>query len=152
MRARFRCAIFTAAGLSIAGSLAAFAQTVPAQGDPSRREYTLFFDFGSAQLGPLSKRIVEDAATAIKQRKAEGSLSHVKVIGYSDTAGSMAVAQRLSEQRASAVRDELVRLGLPQDAIGVEGRGKKELAVPTGDRVSEPRNRRARVVIFAPGE
>lgn len=152
MRANFLRAAFAAACIAAAGSLTAFAQTAAVRSAPENREFTLFFDFASAQLGPLAKRIVENAATAAKQRQTEGSFSHVKVIGYADTAGSAGASQRISEQRAEAVRDELMRLGLPADIIRTEGRGKKELAVQTGDNVREPRNRRTRLVIYGPGE
>lgn len=151
-KARFAFIVLAALGCGIAGSTAAFAQAAPSQGEAQRREFTLFFGFASAQLDPLSMRIVENAALATKQRQAEGSFSHVKVIGYADTAGSAGASQRISEARAAAVRDELVRLGLSGDAVRVEGRGKKELAVRTADRVREPRNRRARIVIYGPGE
>jgi outer membrane protein OmpA-like peptidoglycan-associated protein len=152
MRAVLLCAVFAAISFGVAGNLAAFAQTGTVRSDPERREFTLFFGSASAQLDPLSKQIVEDAAAAAKRRQVEGSFSHVKVIGYADTAGPAEASQRISEQRATAVREELVRLGLPGEAVRVEGRGKKELAVQTRDRVSEPRNRRARVVIYGPGE
>jgi outer membrane protein OmpA-like peptidoglycan-associated protein len=153
MRASFVGRVFAAAVLGIAVGAAAVAQTAaPAQGAPERREFTLFFDFASAQPSPLAKQIIEHAARAAKERQADGSFSHVKVIGYADTAGSAAASQHISERRAEVVRDELVRLGLDAQAINVEGRGKKELAVRTEDRIREPRNRRTRVVIYGPGE
>jgi outer membrane protein OmpA-like peptidoglycan-associated protein len=41
------------------------------------------------------------------------------------------------------VAAELVRLGVPQDAISTEGRGFSDPMVPTGPGVREPQNRRA---------
>jgi len=152
LRAQLFRAVFVAVAIAAAGIASASAQPRAGDTQAGPSEYRVFFDFGSARLGPLARRIVADAAQAARQRQAEGSFSHVKVIGYADTAGSAGGSQRLSEERAQAVRDELVRLGLPGDAVRTEGRGKEDLAVATGDKVREPRNRRARLVIYRPGE
>jgi outer membrane protein OmpA-like peptidoglycan-associated protein len=66
----------------------------------------------------------------------------VLVIGHTDTTGNDALNDVLGQQRADAVRDILVRLGVPPADIRAVSRGKRELAVPTGDNVDEPRNRR----------
>ena len=41
---------------------------------------------------------------------------------------------------------------LMRDAIKLEGRGKLEPEVLTGDQVKNPRNRRVRIVIYRPGD
>lgn len=46
----------------------------------------------------------------------------------------------------------LVAGGLPAAKITTEDRGKQEFAVATADQVREPRNRRARIVLYGPGE
>ena len=53
----------------------------------------------------------------------------------------------LSLRRANAVKNELVRQGVPADAIAVVGKGESQLLVPTGDQVREPQNRRVEIVI-----
>ena len=50
-----------------------------------------------------------------------------------------------SERRANAVKDALVREGVP--AIAVVGRGEQGLLVQTGPNVREPQNRRVEIVI-----
>ena len=63
--------------------------------------------------------------------------------GHTDTVGSMAYNQRLSERRADAVKTEMVREGLTSGDISTVGRNFSEPLVPTGPGVREPQNRRA---------
>jgi OOP family OmpA-OmpF porin len=120
-----------------------------AQQPPS---FTLYFTLDSAQPSPAAREIAQRAANVAKQRQGEGRFDHVKIVGYADTTGTAGRSQRLSEARAEAVKRLLVAQGLPADKVTIEGRGKNELAVPTADQVREPRNRRARIVIYGPGE
>ena len=69
------------------------------------------------------------------------------VAGHADTAGDAPYNRILSERRASATRDALVRDGVNEAAITVVARGKEELLVPTTDRVREPKNRRVEIVV-----
>ena len=53
----------------------------------------------------------------------------------------------LSLRRANSVKNELVRQGVPADAIAVIGKGESNPLVATGDGVREPQNRRVEIVI-----
>ena len=53
----------------------------------------------------------------------------------------------LSLRRANAVKDALVREGVPATQIAVIGRGEQGLLVPTPDGVREPQNRRVEIVL-----
>jgi outer membrane protein OmpA-like peptidoglycan-associated protein len=53
----------------------------------------------------------------------------------------------LSLRRANAVKNALVREGVPAAAITVIGRGEQGLLVPTADGVREPQNRRVEIVV-----
>ncbi len=50
-------------------------------------------------------------------------------------------------RRANAVKDALVRNGVPATAIAVIGRGEQGLLVQTGPNVREPQNRRVEIVV-----
>ena len=71
----------------------------------------------------------------------------VNVAGYTDRSGAASYNVRLSERRASAVRDELVRLGIGASTISMEALGETQNARQTADGVREPLNRRTEVVI-----
>ena len=67
----------------------------------------------------------------------------IVVTGHTDTVGSMAYNQRLSERRAQSVKDEMVREGLTAGDIMTVGRNFSDPLVQTGPGVREPQNRRA---------
>src|SRR5260370_35596081 len=71
----------------------------------------------------------------------------VEVIGHTDTFASAQYNQKLSMERAAAIKGRLVRDGLNPSSISIAGRGKRDLAVPTADGVHEPRNRRVEITV-----
>ena len=105
--------------------------------------FRLYFILGSNQLTPESGVAYRSVFDDIKRRAAY----EVEVIGHTDTLGDVASNQRLSLDRAAAVRGSLVRDGLDPNAISITGRGKLDLLVPTGDEVAEPRNRRVEITV-----
>jgi len=146
-----RSVLIFATGAVLGASVAADAGAqAKSPGEPE--QFVLYFDFASAKLSSVARPVVSDAVDAIRRTVDRGNFSHVKVIGYADTAGSTSGQDRLSLRRAYAVRDELVRHGIDVSVIKTEGRGKLEPEVLTGDQVKNPRNRRVRIVIFRPGD
>jgi hypothetical protein len=99
--------------------------------------FTVSFALGSATLSNAAKQVVADAAAAFKA----GSAPKIELVGHTDTTGSAGFNQQLSEKRAKAVRDELVKNGVMADAVQVRAVGQTELIVPTADNVYEPANR-----------
>lgn len=108
--------------------------------------FLLFFDWDRAGMPPEAKAIVSDAAQAIKSSGTE----RVVVTGFTDTSGNAKYNMRLSERRAEAVKEELVRNGVAADIITTEGRGEEVLIVPTGANAREPQNRRVRIELQQP--
>lgn len=78
------------------------------------------------------------------------NVSAVQLTGFTDTTGSAAYNQALSERRAEAVRDMMVAVGMHADVFSVEGAGETALMRPTDDNVSEAMNRGVRIRIEAP--
>ncbi len=138
------------AGVVLMGLLAGAALAQQPATPPN--SFVVYFDFASARLSTLARPVIADAAVAIRRAQEKKSLSHVKVIGYADSAGTSEGADRLSQRRADAVRDELLREGIAADLITTEGRGKREPEVPTKDQVRNPRNRRVRIMLYRPGD
>jgi OmpA-OmpF porin, OOP family len=109
---------------------------------PPQTTFTVFFPWDSAELTPEGGQIVQSAAGAFKS----GPPITVQVTGYTDTSGSPAYNQRLSERRAQSVASALVQDGVPQAALAVSGQGQNDLRVPTPAGVREPQNRRVEIV------
>jgi outer membrane protein OmpA-like peptidoglycan-associated protein len=75
---------------------------------------------------------------------------NLQVEGYTDTVGSDEFNQKLSEQRAEAVRDFLIQQGVDQQTITAKGFGK---ANPVADNsTAEGRQQNRRVEIIVSGE
>lgn len=118
-----------------------FAAALAAQ--PARPvSLTLYFTEGSTLSGE-SKVVVDKMFAEIARRPA----AEITVIGHTDTMGTDAYNDKLSLERAQAVREILVSMGVPAQNITAAGRGKRELLVPTADNVAEPRNRRVELSV-----
>ena len=106
-------------------------------------QFTLFFVEGKDEFTDESKQIVDGVFAEIAKRP----IPDVIVIGHTDSVGSDAANDVLSRQRAEVVRAAFAARGLAADKVVTVGRGKRELAVPTGDGVAEPRNRRVEILV-----
>lgn len=105
--------------------------------------FQVFFDFDRSTIGDAAARIIDQAAASAKQGKA----TRIDLIGHTDAAGSDAYNQALSERRADAVRQQLIRDGVPANEITAVGVGKAKQLVPTADGVREPQNRRTEIIL-----
>ncbi|QQS15028.1 MAG: OmpA family protein [Rhodospirillales bacterium] len=108
-----------------------------------KKSYIVFFDFDRALITPT-------AATTIKQAAADakaGKSTRLDVTGHADKSGGDAYNMALSLRRANAVKDQLVREGIPANQIAVVGRGESMPLVQTADGVREPQNRRVEIVL-----
>jgi outer membrane protein OmpA-like peptidoglycan-associated protein len=103
--------------------------------------FVVYFESGTDQLVQDSQaRLVQ-----IKADMAQRPAPEVIVIGHTDTVDKPDFNDRLSLQRAETVKRILVEVGIPADSIVAQGRGERDLLVPTKDRVDEPRNRRVEI-------
>jgi OOP family OmpA-OmpF porin len=107
------------------------------------RSYLIFFDWDKADLTERARSIVREAA----ENSTHVQLTKIDVNGYTDTSGSAGYNQGLSVRRAKAVAGELVRDGVPQNVITIQGFGETHLLVPTGPGVREPQNRRVEIIL-----
>ena len=101
--------------------------------------YIVFFDFNKSNLTAEAQGVVSEAVKAAKEQGAV----RVLVTGHTDTVGSHSYNQALSERRADAVKDEMVREGMNAGDIQTVGKSYDEPLVPTGPGVRQPQNRRA---------
>jgi len=112
----------------------------PAVTPPS---FMVFFDWDRANLSQQALSTIKQAADAFR---AKGQ-ARITATGHTDTSGPESYNMALSLRRANAVKDALVRDGVPAQAISVVGRGEQGLLVQTGDGVREPQNRRVEIVV-----
>jgi OOP family OmpA-OmpF porin len=107
------------------------------------RTYLVFFDWDRADLTDRARQIIASAAQATSKTQ----VTRIEVSGHTDTTGTAAYNQGLSVRRAQNVAAELVRLGVPRNAITTQGYGFSRPLVSTGPGVREPQNRRVEIVL-----
>jgi len=105
--------------------------------------FMVFFDWDRSNLSQQALNTIKQASDAYKTK---GS-ARITATGHTDTSGPENYNMALSLRRANAVKDALVRNGVPATAISVVGMGEKGLLVPTADGVREPQNRRVEIVL-----
>lgn len=119
-----------------------FAAALAAQ-PPKPISFTLYFETNSTQITPSSRPQLEALLADAARRQAV----EVQVTGHTDRVGSDADNDRLSQQRAEAVRAMLVQTGIKATFIRAVGRGEREPLVATADEQPEARNRRVEVIL-----
>jgi len=105
--------------------------------------FMVFFDWDRSNLSAQALNTIKQAANAYKTK---GS-ARLTATGHTDKSGPDNYNMALSLRRANAVKDALVREGVPATAITVVGRGETQPLVPTADGVREPQNRRVEIVL-----
>ncbi len=105
--------------------------------------FLVFFDFDSTEIKEGARAIIELAAEKLPEYD-DGSIS---IVGHTDTSGSNAYNQDLSERRADAVRAVLRDMGVSAGQISTDARGESDPLVETGDGVRSPQNRRAAITV-----
>jgi len=103
----------------------------------------VLFDTGKYSLKP---------ATQISLAKVAGILQaypglKVQVEGYTDSVGSDALNQKLSENRASTVKDFLISQGVSMNSISAAGFGKNDPVADNGSASGRSQNRRVNMVV-----
>lgn len=100
--------------------------------------YDITFDVGKATLKPESdKEIARIVALMID----DPSLSY-EVQGHTDNTGSAASNLKLSQKRAQAVVDRMVKLGVPKDRLTAVGKGQEEPIADNDTAEGRAQNRR----------
>ena len=103
----------------------------------------LFFPNDRATLAPDGEAVIREAAQAAKANPN----ARITVAGHADSSGNSAYNMGLSQRRAEAVREALLRQGLNPTSIAVAGHGEDALLVSTRDGMREPKNRRVEIIV-----
>lgn len=110
---------------------------------PQSISFILYFEEGTTVVVPDSKKTLMDLFEEVEKRQAV----EVQVTGHTDTVGSVIDNDRLSQERARTIKENLIERGLQASFIRAVGRGERELLVATPDNFREPRNRRVEVIV-----
>lgn len=106
-------------------------------------EFVVYFEWDRSNVTDQSRNVINSAINTARNC----GVAAVRVDGHADRSGAASYNVGLSERRARAVRDELVRLGVPAGAVSINAYGESRPAVATPDGVREPLNRRVEVLI-----
>jgi outer membrane protein OmpA-like peptidoglycan-associated protein len=108
------------------------------------RAWTLLFDTGRERWDDAA---LEALLPALREALAADPSAQLRLTGHTDRVGAVEDNDRLSLRRATLLRDELVRRGLPEPRLQAVGRGEREPRVDTPDEVPEPANRRVEITL-----
>ena len=98
-------------------------------------------------------RIIADQAAQIAriaQALRQVGIARVRVEGHTDNTGQAGYNEALSLRRAQAVGDSLMRGGMPQDGIVVEGMGQRHPVESNRTAAGRAENRRVVIVVPTP--
>ena len=104
------------------------------------------FAFNSAELTPESKKILDENRD-VARLKGEPDI-RVEIAGHTDSIGSDAYNQQLSERRAKAVVDYLVSKGVDPKRLKAVGYGKKQPVATNDTEAGRAQNRRVELQVF----
>ncbi|MBI4515500.1 MAG: OmpA family protein [Deltaproteobacteria bacterium] len=100
------------------------------------------FDSGKADIRSDAVPVLEEAAATLRDNP---DLA-VVVAGHTDANGSAAANDQLSLRRATAVRDYLVKLGVPAQRLTARGKGENEPVASNESDTGRAENRRVELL------
>lgn len=103
----------------------------------------LSFDSGRYDIKPALHAVLDRFATTLNQNP----VTTVRVVGHTDNAGSDAINNPLSVNRAAATRDYLVSRGVAGNRIAIDGRGSREPIADNATASGKARNRRVEIFV-----
>jgi len=101
------------------------------------------FAFDSAELDASSRAALDQAATMIKRQNVK-----LNIVGHTDSTGSAAYNQALSQRRANAVRAYLIADGIDGTMLTATGRGEESPVASNETREGRAKNRRVEFIVM----
>lgn len=108
----------------------------------------ILFDFDSSALRSEAQRNLSELANSVR----DFEKTELLVVGHTDARGSDTYNQDLSERRANAAYEYLVRQGVQPSRINAVGRGEDEPVATNETEAGRQQNRRVEVAIYASEE
>jgi outer membrane protein OmpA-like peptidoglycan-associated protein len=110
---------------------------------PPPFKFILYFHWDSDKLTRKSSGQIPAILRRIKER----TPVEISVVGHTDTVGDKEYNYGLSLMRARSIAAILTEKGVDPAILEISSHGKDNPLIPTGDQVSEPRNRRVEVTV-----
>jgi len=106
------------------------------------RVYGILFDFNSAVIRPESKPVLEEMVSLLQSEPGW----KLMIEGHTDSTGTAAYNQTLSEKRAAAVKDYLTAAGISSDRLQTAGYGASRPVADNSTEAGCTQNRRVELV------
>ncbi len=104
----------------------------------------VLFATGETELQPDAMSNLEDVVELLQTEPDK----RIRIEGHTDSTGPANVNMRISQQRAEAVRDQLVAMGIAADRINAVGMGEDFPIASNEDSEGRSRNRRVDVILL----
>lgn len=101
------------------------------------------FDFNRAEVKSAFRGSLDKLADVLNKY----NRTVVHVVGHTDSVGSDAYNQQLSEQRSRSVGDYLTSRSVPRDRLRTEGRGEREPRATNATEAGRQLNRRVEIFV-----
>jgi outer membrane protein OmpA-like peptidoglycan-associated protein len=108
-------------------------------------ESGLLFDYDSDRIRPEAAQNLSNLAASLKNYPN----TNILIVGHTDSVGTEAYNQNLSERRARSARNFLIAEGVPANRLQVAGRGELEPVAANASAAGRQLNRRVEVAIYA---
>ena len=102
-----------------------------------------FFDFDKSTIKPEGRQVLDQVAS----QASSINLETVIATGHTDSIGTEAYNQGLSERRANSVKQYLVGKGIDPNRIYTEGKGELQPVASNATREGRAQNRRVEIEI-----
>nr|WP_262895661.1 OmpA family protein [Marivirga atlantica] len=106
------------------------------------------YGFNETKLNEEAKAYLDDLAVLLNANKA----LQLKVSGHTDNIGTVEANQTISEERAKAVVDYLMEIGIEEDRLSYEGKGATVPLYKNNTEENRAKNRRVEFLIYAEKE
>jgi outer membrane protein OmpA-like peptidoglycan-associated protein len=106
----------------------------------------ILFDTGKASLKPAATDQINQVGAVLAKYPDD----RIMVVGHTDSVGDDASNQRLSENRAKAVKMQLLSAGVPAENIATEGMGESQPIGSNSTADGRQQNRRVELKITIP--
>jgi outer membrane protein OmpA-like peptidoglycan-associated protein len=106
----------------------------------------ILFESGKANLKPEAANRLKQIGTILAKYPED----RIVIVGHSDDAGNDAYNLRLSENRANAVKVQLLKEGVPQNSLSTMGMGESQPVTSNATPQGRAQNRRVELSITIP--